>query len=56
MLVNTYGDQWTKTTQPFWTILVLAIAGLHMRQIIGYTFVIFPLTFLLFGGGLLLLF
>ena len=27
--------------QPFWTIPLLAIAGLHMRQIMGYTFVIF---------------
>ncbi len=51
-----YGDQWTNAIQPFWTIPVLAIAGLHMRQIMGYTFIIFLLTFLIFGGGLLLLF
>ena len=36
-----YGDQWTNMIQPFWTIPLLAIAGLHMRQIMGYTFVIF---------------
>ena len=53
---STYGDQLTNAIQPFWTIPVLAIAGLHMRQIMGYTFVIFLLTCLLFGGGLLLLF
>jgi short-chain fatty acids transporter len=42
--------------QPFWTIPVLAIAGLHLRQIMGYTFMIFLLTFFLFGGALLFLF
>ncbi|MFC7049048.1 short-chain fatty acid transporter [Emcibacter nanhaiensis] len=49
-----YGDQWTNMIQPFWTIPLLAIAGLHMRQIMGYTFVIFLVTFLTFGGGLLI--
>ena len=51
-----YGDQWTNMIQPFWTIPVLAIAGLHLRQIMGYTFMIFLLTFMLFGGALLFLF
>ena len=54
VLVISYGDQWTNMIQPFWTIPLLAIAGLHMRQIMGYTFVIFLLTLFLFGGGLLL--
>jgi short-chain fatty acids transporter len=49
-----YGDQWSNMVQPFWTIPLLAIAGLHMRQIMGYTFVIFFATFFLFGGGILL--
>lgn len=48
-----YGDQWTNMIQPFWTIPILAIAGLHMRQILGYTFVIFLLTGVLYGGGML---
>ena len=30
-----YGDQWSNMIQPFWTIPILAIAGLHMRQILG---------------------
>jgi short-chain fatty acids transporter len=51
-----YGDQWTNMIQPFWTIPVLAIAGLHLRQIMGYTFMIFLLTFFLFGGALLFAF
>ena len=50
-----YGDQWTNMIQPFWTIPLLAIAGLHMRQIMGYTFVVFIFTGLIFGGSLLLL-
>ena len=54
VLAVSYGDQWTNMIQPFWTIPLLAIAGLHMRQIMGYTFVIFLLTLFLFGGGLLL--
>ena len=54
VLAISYGDQWTNMIQPFWTIPLLAIAGLHMRQIMGYTFVIFLLTLFLFGGLLLL--
>ncbi len=50
-----YGDQWTNMIQPFWTIPLLAIANLDMRKIMGYTFVILLVTFLTFGGGLLLL-
>ena len=49
-----YGDQWTNMIQPFWTIPLLAIAGLHMRQIMGYTFVVFVVTFFTLGGGILL--
>ena len=50
-----YGDQWTNMIQPFWTIPLLAIAGLHMRQIMGYTFVIFLVTGILYGGAMLTL-
>lgn len=32
-----YGDQWTNMLQPFWALPVLAIAGLKMRDILGYT-------------------
>ena len=55
VLAVSYGDQWTNMVQPFWTIPLLAIAGLNMRQIMGYTFVILLVTFATFGGGLLLL-
>ncbi len=50
-----YGDQWTNMIQPFWTIPMLAIAGLPMRAIMGYCFVILIVTFFIFGGGLLYL-
>ena len=50
-----YGDQWTNMIQPFWTIPLLAIAGLHMRQIMGYTFVIFLVTGVLYGSAMLYL-
>ena len=50
-----YGDQWSNMIQPFWTIPLLAIAGLHMRQIMGYTFVIFLITGVLYGGAMLFL-
>lgn len=50
-----YGDQWTNMIQPFWTIPLLAIAGLDMRKIMGYTFVILLITLFIYGGGLLIL-
>lgn len=49
-----YGDQWSNMIQPFWTIPLLAIAGLHVRQIIGYTLIIFLVTGVVFGTGLFL--
>jgi len=48
-----YGDQWSNMIQPFWTLPLLAIVGLNARAIMGYCFVIFLVTFVLFGGGLL---
>ncbi|MBY6060439.1 TIGR00366 family protein [Microbacterium esteraromaticum] len=44
-----YGDQWTNMIQPFWALPVLAIAGLKMRDILGYTFVT------LLGSGVVLM-
>jgi short-chain fatty acids transporter len=50
-----YGDQWSNLIQPFWTIPLLAIAGLPMRRVLGYTFVTFLVSGLVFGAGLLLI-
>jgi short-chain fatty acids transporter len=49
-----YGDQWTNLIQPFWTIPLLAIAGLRVRDILGYTFVTLITTGIVFAGGLAL--
>ena len=48
-----YGDQWTNLIQPFWTIPLLAIAGLHMRDIMGYCFVLFLVAGLTLGATIL---
>lgn len=50
-----YGDQWTNMIQPFWTIPVLAIAGLRVRDIMGYTTVTLLVTGVVFLGTLLIL-
>ena len=50
-----YGDQWTNMIQPFWTIPLLAIAGLKMRDMMGYTFLTLIWTGIVFGGTLLFL-
>jgi short-chain fatty acids transporter len=49
------GDQWSNMIQPFWTIPALAIVGLGVRDIMGYTVIAFLWTGLLFSAGLLLL-
>ena len=53
-----YGDQWTNMIQPFWALPVLAIAGLGIRDILGYTIiallvsgVVFAATMLIVGAG-----
>jgi short-chain fatty acids transporter len=50
-----YGDQWTNMIQPFWALPVLAIAGLKMRDILGYTTVTLVASGLVFGSTMLLL-
>lgn len=55
VLAIAYGDQWTNMIQPFWTIPLLAIAGLHLRQIMAYTVMVFIVTGVIFISGLLLM-
>ncbi|MQA63560.1 MAG: short-chain fatty acid transporter [Actinophytocola sp.] len=50
-----WGDAWTNMIQPFWAIPLLAIAGLGIRQIMGYTAVALIVSGVVIGGGLLLL-
>ncbi len=53
-----YGDQWTNMIQPFWALPLLAIAGLKVRDILGYTTitllasgVVFAATLAIVGAG-----
>ena len=48
-----YGDQWTNMIQPFWALPLLAIAGLKMRDILGYTTVTLIASGLVFAAVLL---
>ncbi len=49
-----YGDQWTNMIQPFWALPLLAIAGLKMRDILGYTTVTLLAAGHVFAATLLL--
>lgn len=49
-----YGDQWTNMIQPFWAIPLLAVAGLKVRDILGYTLVTLVLSGIVFAATLLI--
>lgn len=58
IMAVSYGDQWTNMIQPFWALPLLAIAGLKIRDILGYTTVtclaaglVFAATMLIVGAG-----
>ena len=46
------GDQWTNLIQPLVVIPILAIAGLHIRQIMGYMVIALAWTGLIFVSGI----
>ena len=48
------GDQWTNLIQPLAIIPVLTIAGLSIRQIMGYTFIALLWSGLIFSSALVL--
>lgn len=50
-----YGDQWTNMIQPFWALPLLAIAGLKIRDILGYTTMVLITTGVLFSAAMLVL-
>lgn len=54
IMAVSYGDQWTNMIQPFWAIPLLAIAGLKMRDILGYTTVALLASGVVFAATLLL--
>lgn len=51
-----FGDGWTNMIQPFWALPLLAVAGLGIRDIMGYCTVVLLWTGLLMGLGMVLLF
>ena len=53
IMAVSYGDQWTNMIQPFWALPLLAIAGLKMRDILGYTTIVLIASGLVFAGTLL---
>jgi short-chain fatty acids transporter len=54
IMAVSYGDQWTNMIQPFWALPLLAIAGLKMRDILGYTTVTFLAAGVVFAATLLI--
>ncbi|MBZ4654362.1 MAG: hypothetical protein JG781_1703 [Peptococcaceae bacterium] len=50
-----YGDQWTNMIQPFWALPLLGIAGLGIRDIMGYCVMTLLWSGLIIALGLLLL-
>lgn len=50
-----YGDQWTNMIQPFWALPLLAIAGLKMRDILGYTTIVLIASGLVAGATMLII-
>lgn len=48
-----WGDAWTNMIQPFWALPLLAIAGLKVRDIMGFCMVILLYSFIPISIGLL---
>lgn len=53
-MATAMGEQTANMIQPFWALPVLAIAGLGIRDIMGYCVMAMMLGLLLYGGALLL--
>lgn len=54
IMAVSYGDQWTNMIQPFWAIPLLAIAGLKMRDILGYSTIVLIASGIVYAGTLLI--
>jgi short-chain fatty acids transporter len=50
-----YGEQVGDMIQPFWALPVVAVAGISIRRVMGFTVMSFLLGVLLFGAALLIL-
>ena len=40
--------------QPFWVAPVAAMAGIKLQRVMGYTAITFAVSFVIYGGALLL--
>jgi short-chain fatty acids transporter len=49
------GEQVANMIQPFWALLVLAIAGISLRRLMGFTVMSFFVGVVVFGLALLFL-
>lgn len=49
------GDQWTNMIQPFWALPVLGIAGLSIRDMMGYVGVLFVFSGIVMSLGALMI-
>lgn len=52
-MATAMGEQTANMIQPFWALPVLAIAGLGIKDIMGYCMIALVLGFALYGGSLL---
>jgi short-chain fatty acids transporter len=50
-----YGEGVANMIQPFWALPLLAIAGIGMRRVMGFTIITFFVSAVVFGASLLLL-
>jgi short-chain fatty acids transporter len=50
-----YGEGVANMIQPFWALPLLAIAGIGMRRVMGFTVVTFFVSLVVFGASLLIL-
>ncbi len=50
-----YGEAVANMIQPFWALPLLAIAGIGMRRVMGFTVISFFVSLVVFGASLLLL-
>lgn len=50
-----YGEAVANMIQPFWALPLLAIAGVGMRRVMGFTVITFFVTLVVFGASLLFL-
>ena len=50
-----YGEGVANMIQPFWALPLLAIAGIGMRRVMGFTVISFVISLLVFGAALLFL-